>query len=246
MKNNNKLVYFAPPRDASDPIKNRFGKPVIQKFKDYDGVVDEIRMHRTLTQTNLLLICPNGHLSDIPWSNFLKLKSKKEGNAEEKVDLFESESCCPQPNLKWSESTTRSEGYASIYIECKNCGGKVNLEGINNLSPMCPGEKPWEIEIDKDGDSIPKDHQCRNFQGNRSIMQVSLATANNVYFSNGFTSLYIPQYLAEGIGVAMADTLAEYELKYRKYLGFKQDTSRKAFAKEWMTSENLIDDGYSK
>jgi hypothetical protein len=52
---------FAPPRDASDFIKE-------YKRKDIEGHEYNYREYRELEQTNLVLICPNGHLSDMAGS----------------------------------------------------------------------------------------------------------------------------------------------------------------------------------
>ncbi|MFN8267918.1 MAG: DUF1998 domain-containing protein [Chitinophagales bacterium] len=205
---------FAPPRDASDFIKE-------YKRKNIEGREVNFREYRELEQLNLSLICPNGHLSDIPWSRFLAWKTlketfklKKDDNGE---DLFSIDPCCSNPNLIWTESKTKSEGYGSIYIECKSCGKKGNLEGINNLKPKCNGQKPWEIEI-TNPEFIPFE-QCfisGEQQNGRETMQVSLVTANNVYYANGFSSLFIPMHLAEDISKELLDALEILEERYNK------------------------------
>jgi hypothetical protein len=151
---------FAPPRDASDFVKE-------YKIKNIEGREENYKEYRVLEQINLSLICPNGHLSDIPWSRYLAWKTQKETfklkKDENGGNLFDIEPCCSNPNLIWTESKTKSEGYGSIYIECKSCRlgsgeskdkPKINLEGINNLQPNCKGQKPWEIDIGNP-DSIP-------------------------------------------------------------------------------------------
>ncbi len=112
-----KMDHFAPPRDGNDFIQEI-------NSKNEDGTPVKLREYRTLDQTNLILICPNGHLSDVPWPKFIKWKTEKELRIRMKKIkgrtyfqmklLFESK-------LKWTESKTKSEGYASIYIECTNC-----------------------------------------------------------------------------------------------------------------------------
>jgi hypothetical protein len=47
-------------------------------YTDSDNVQRKIQLYKELSQTNLILICPNGHLSDIPWSKFLYWKTQKE------------------------------------------------------------------------------------------------------------------------------------------------------------------------
>jgi len=224
------LEHFAPPRDGKDFIRTF-------KSKNIDGTEITIREYKTLEQTNLILICPNGHLSDIPWAKYLNWKTQKltpgskiEENGE---NLFEIEPCCTNPNLIWTESKTKSEGYGSIFIHCNSCGTgdggrkngkalndyksfpKINLEGINSLKPKCRGQKPWELDIEKPA-LIPYEN-CFKKTGNniREEMQVALVTANNVYYANGFSSLFIPMHLAENKSKDIIDALKIIEERYK-------------------------------
>lgn len=214
---------FAPPRDASDFVKEF-------KHKNIEGREVNYREYRELEQLNLSLICPNGHLSDMPWPRFLTWKTLKEtfqlNRDDNGENLFDIEPCCSNPNLIWTESKTKSEGYGSIYLECKSCGlgsgvskekPKVNLEGINNVQPNCKGQKPWEIEM-SNPDSIPfeKCYIRGEQQNGREKMQVALVTANNVYYANGFSSLFIPMHLAEDISKELHDALEILEERYNK------------------------------
>lgn len=236
---------FAPPRDASDFVKE-------YKRKNIEGREVPYREYRELEQTNLVLICPNGHLSDMPWSKFLAWKSlkdsfqlKKDDNGE---DLFEIDSCCSNPNLVWTENKTKSEGYASIYIECKSCGKKSNLEGINNLKPNCNGQKPWEIEI-SNPESIPyeKCYKHNDEKYGREKIQVALVTANNVYYANGFSSLYIPMYLAEDISKELLEALEILEVRYNNRIKNNPISKEDYWAKrvtndfeEFLSENNII------
>ncbi|MBD0831299.1 DUF1998 domain-containing protein [Aestuariibaculum sediminum] len=223
-----KLDYFAPPRDA-----NHFLRVINSKNEDRNTI--RIREYKTLEQTNLVLICPNGHLSDIPWPNYLRWKTEKHlrlrPDDDKGENLLSSESvgpCCSNPKLKWTESKTKSEGYGSIYLECSSCGlgtnsdkdkPKINLEGINSLEPYCIGQKTWEIDIDNP--SIIPYESCyvRNDNKNgREKMKIALVTANNVYYANGFSSLFIPMHLAENKPKEIIEALDILEKKYDKYL----------------------------
>jgi hypothetical protein len=224
------LEHFAPPRDGRDFIRT-------YKSKNIEGTEITVREYKTLEQTNLILICPNGHLSDLPWSNYLNWKtlkmtsgSKTEENGE---NLFEIGPCCSTPNLIWTESKTKSEGYGSIFIHCNSCGTgdggrkngkglndyksfpKINLEGINSLKPKCRGQKPWELDIDSP--SLIQHENCfKNVSNNiREEMQVALVTANNVYYANGFSSLFIPMHLAENKSKEIIDALLVLEERYK-------------------------------
>jgi hypothetical protein len=224
-----KLDNFAPPRDALS--KKAFIREL--NSRNEDGNPIKIREYRTLEQTNLILICPNGHLSDIPWAKYLRWKTEKylrlRPDEDKGGDLMSNEMvgpCCSNPKLKWTESKTKSEGYGSIYIECNSCGlgsgsdkgkPKINLEGINSLEPYCIGQKPWELDIENP--AITPYEACfkKNDNGKREKMQVSLVTANNVYYANGFSSLFIPIHLAENKPKELVEALNIIERKYIKY-----------------------------
>lgn len=213
----NAINAFSPPRDANAPIKDSSGNQLSKTYIDSNNEQRIIPLYKELAQTNLILICPNGHLSDIPWSKYLTWKTKKETFQLPREDngakLFDFEPCCGNPNLKWTESKTKSEGYGSIYIECTNCGlgsgnskekPKITLEGINSLKPHCIGQKPWEIEPNNPNFiHFEKCHKNGDERNAREEMQVALVTANNTYYANGFSSLFVPMYLAENLTQAL-------------------------------------------
>jgi hypothetical protein len=222
-----KLDNFAPPRDALS--KKAFIRELNSKNEDGNSI--KIREYKTLEQTNLILICPNGHLSDIPWANYLRWKTEKylrlRPDEDKGENLMSNEMvgpCCSNPKLKWTESKTKSEGYGSIYIECNSCGlgsgsykdkPKINLEGINSLEPYCIGQKPWELDLDNP--TIIPYETCfkRDENGKREKLQVALVTANNVYYANGFSSLFIPMHLAENKSKEIIDALKIIEERYK-------------------------------
>lgn len=244
-----KLDNFAPPRDALS--KKAFIRELYSKNEDGNPI--KIREYKTLEQTNLILICPNGHLSDIPWANYLRWKTQKYLRIRTEEDkgenLMSNEMvgpCCSNPKLKWTESKTKSEGYGSIYIECNSCGfgsgsdkdkPKINLEGINSIEPYCIGQKPWELDIDSP--TIIPYETCfkRNENGKTEKMQVALVTANNVYYANGFSSLFIPMHLAENKPKELIEAINILERKYTKYFE-RTAITRNEF---WSTKFNLDD-----
>lgn len=230
IKKGNAKSTFAPPRDANAPIKDADGNQIRTKLYT-DGNNEKrgnIPLYKELSQTNLILICPNGHLSDIPWSKYLNWKTKKETFQLPREDyganLFNLEPCCSNPDLKWSESTTKSEGYGSVYIECSSCKlgtgaegkPKVTLESINSLQPKCHGQKPWEIDP-SNPKYLPFEKCYKNGDkenSNREEMSVTLVTANNTYYSNGFSSLFIPMHLAEEKTEELYGALVRLNEKY--------------------------------
>lgn len=248
-------IDFAPPRDGGDFIREF-------KIKNIEGKEETYREYRPLEQTNLILICPNGHLSDIPWENYLNWKTQKltpgskiEENGE---NLLEIGPCCKNPDLIWTESKTKSEGYASIFIHCNSCGTgdggrkngkglndyksfpKINLEGINSLKPKCRGQKPWELDIDNPS-HIPFETCLKNTGINvREEMQVALVTANNVYYANGFSSLFIPMHLAENKSPDLTGALTRLESKYKQAVENAIKTNRQVKTKqEYFNQLNL-------
>ena len=249
-----KLDNFAPPRDALS--KKAFIREL--NSKNEDGNTIKIREYKTLEQTNLILICPNGHLSDIPWANYLRWKTEKYLRLRPEEDkgenLLSNEMvgpCCSNPKLKWTESKTKSEGYGSIYIECNSCGlgsssdkdkPKINLEGINSLEPYCIGQKPWELDIENS--SITPYENCfiRNESKNgREKMRIALVTANNVYYANGFSSLFIPMHLAENKPKELIEALNILEKKYSKYFERTAITREEYWSSKFDFNDFLID-----
>lgn len=225
-----KLDNFSPPRDALS--KKAFIREI--NSKNEDGNPIKIREYKILEQTNLILICPNGHLSDIPWANFLRWKTEKNLRLRPEEDkgqnLMSNEMvgpCCSNPKLKWTESKTKSEGYGSIYIECNSCGlgsgsdkdkPKINLEGINSLEPNCIGQKPWELDLDNPSITPYENCYIRNDNKNgREKMKIALVTANNVYYANGFSSLFIPMHIAENKPKELIESITILEKKYTKH-----------------------------
>ena len=249
-----KLDNFAPPRDALS--KKAFIRELNSKNEDGNSI--KIREYKTLEQTNLILICPNGHLSDIPWANYLRWKTEKylrlRPDEDKGENLLSNEMvgpCCSNPKLKWTESKTKSEGYGSIYIECNSCGlgsssdkdkPKINLEGINSLEPYCIGQKPWELDIENP--SITPYENCfiRNESKNgREKMRIALVTANNVYYANGFSSLFIPMHLAENKPKELIEALNILEKKYSKYFERTAITREEYWSSKFDFNDFLID-----
>jgi hypothetical protein len=233
----NAINTFSPPRDANAPIKDSSGNQLSKTYIDANNEQRIIPLYKELSQTNLILICPNGHLSDIPWSKYLTWKTKKETFQLPREDngakLFDFEPCCGNPNLKWTESKTKSEGYGSIYIECTNCGlgsgnsqekPKITLEGINSLKPFCGGQKPWEIESNNPNlIRFEKCHKNGDERNAREEMQVALVTSNNTYYANGFSSLFVPMHLAENLTQALKKAIDTIKINLSKTSKTKDD-----------------------
>ena len=192
--------YFAPPRDPELKTSRKLPDFEIPHAKDRN-------VHGLLEQVSMVLICPNGHISDIPWDKFFCASvNLKEKVREEGFDLFgydQSMWPCPEnmkPDLQWMENRSHAESFGRLQCrnraeKCMNCPGSVSLEGIMNLQPLCPGERPWE------GVNVRDHIACKSEIGERSKMKWALVTSNSVYYAESFSSLYIPDTYNVGNGL---------------------------------------------
>ena len=183
-----RLVYFAPPRD---PYSNTH-----RTFKDNNQLKD---IYDTLVQIPILLICKNGHISDIPWYELFcaGIDGKKEAMKNPAgFELFDypCQECerGGRHELQWIENRNNSESWGTL--KCKKCGKTYGLEGIMNIHPFCKGDTPWN------GIGSKSEEPCKDVNEARGVMQMALVTSNSVYYADSFSSLYIPpQYLSDAI-----------------------------------------------
>jgi hypothetical protein len=88
--------------------------------------------------------------------------------------------------------------------------------------------------LDIENSSIIPYENCLNLikNGNREKMKVALVTANNVYYANGFSSLFIPMYLAENKSPELIGALLRLESKYKQAEENAIKTNRQVKTKE--------------
>ena len=176
--NDGKMTFFVPPRD---PYKKTYRKIKVETLRD-DAE------YGLLKPVPLVLICPNGHISDIPWYKYFCAALKHEKMDDENgFELFgydcEDCGCGGKHNIKWLNSRNQAESWGTL--KCSKCGLTVSLAGIMNIKPFCRGERPW---IDKANTY----ERCQTI-GQKTMMQVAMVTSNSLYYANGFSSLYIPK-----------------------------------------------------
>lgn len=199
------LFAFAPPRDASSPTGRVFIK---------DG--EERKEYCLLTQMPFVLICPNGHISDVPWDKYFSARLRDgQGVFKRGYDLFGFSGCdCEKGGkheLFYSENKNHSEGFG--ILKCTKCQEVVSLEGIMNLRPKCSREKPW---LGKENVSFEKDKECKVMTRDEDeTMRVALVTSNSVYYAETFSSLYIPKV---SISQCSGFVLTEQEQKAYEWL----------------------------
>lgn len=192
-KTRQSLEYFAPPRDPYTKTSRIYKDKV-------NGMLMPIDTYETLIQIPMVLICKNGHISDIPWYQLFCAYVDGKRDALSHHDGFElfDYPCrdCAQGGkheLQWIENRNNSESWGTL--KCSKCGETHSLEGIMNIRPFCKGETPWN------GIGTTSGSPCTGVDGNsRGIMQMALVTSNSIYYADYFKSLYIPpQYLVDSV-----------------------------------------------
>ena len=230
--NDGKMMYFVPPRDPN--------KKTYRKIKA-EALTDDAE-YGLLQPAPLVLICPNGHISDIPWYKYFCASLKHEKMDDEKgFELFgyDSEDCSQggKHTIKWLNSRNQAESWGTL--KCSKCECSVSLTGIMNIKPYCRGERPW---INKDNTF----ERCSS--GNdKTQMQVAMVTSNSIYYSSGFSSLYIPkEFIAAKTGHLSDDSriaLNKIIEKYNSKLVGKPDLTKERFwEKNYDDCEDFIED----
>ena len=188
---------FVPPVESR---KDGAGRIIVRKDKNNN----EFPKGFPLEQIQMVLICPNGHISDIPWDKYFafKLAAKHAGrrlSGEDYRDLFSvnADTCIngQAHKLQWIPNRNNPESYGTLKCSC--CGESVSLEGIMNIRPRCQGEKPW---IGNPQSNRHAKEDCNQ------IMRWALVTSNSVYYADSFNSLYIPNSL---LGIQLNTRLNE-------------------------------------
>lgn len=156
-----------------------------------------------LKQDNIVLLCKNGHISDFPWSNFLRWRTVQPHDVNNPVDLYNMLGCCDRPDIQISETAANATGFDGKWLKCNTpgceCSRGVSLKGIMSIKIICPGHKPWESETGVPTNyygkaevrrTLPRAERCR-----REDTRIALTTGNNLYFSRTLTSIFMPPEL---------------------------------------------------
>lgn len=189
---------------------NRFFPP---KYMSDTGFVE------ILTQDNIVLICEHGHISDFPWSRFLRWRTDDPMAIydDQPVDLFRFQTCCGTDDrstskIKITSSTANASGFDGKWLKCESCGKQISLKGLMSLKIKCPGHKPWESPTgelkfysgNKDSrNKLPPHELCISSRS----MKVALTTGNNIYFSRILSSIYMPDQLFMNANVFKSNEL---------------------------------------
>ena len=228
--NGGDLKYFAPPRDPYCKTK--------KQFIDNNQTKD---LYNTLVQIPMLLICKNGHISDIPWYQLFCAGIDGKGKQlsdNSGFDLFGYDCCeCEiggKHELQWIENRNQSESWG--VLKCSKCKKTYSLEGIMNIKPLCISETPWN------GIGTKSETICRNrdMNGTRSTMRMVLATSNSVYYADSFSSLYIPPEYLSGI-IIESHLLQVIELLNKKWYKKALEINSLLNKNEYWDSIDIID-----
>ena len=229
------LNNFAPPKDADN--KTTHTKRDGTTYDEYGN----------LKQMPLVLICPKGHISDIPWETFFRasldpavsLKLYQKGFDFEDYALHSAGcDCGGSHDLTYTESKNKSAGWG--VLKCTKCNKVVSLDGIMNLQPKCMRHMPW---LGVTGGAIAKDpYACKEDGTNQhSTMRVALLTSSGVYYADQLSSLYIKP--SKG-GLVLTDSqtklYSKVEELFQEELKNDPDTAREDFWKDNKAALPLI------
>lgn len=156
-----------------------------------------------LKQDNILLICDHGHISDFPWSKFLRWRSEYPDDLDKNVELFSKPDCCSNPVVQIKDTSASASGFDGKWLKCNNKGCSfrkgVSLKGLMSSKIKCAGHKPWEASTGKFeyyfGDRNAREQNPPYERCTSKHMRVALSTANNLYFSRMISSIYMPPKL---------------------------------------------------
>jgi hypothetical protein len=156
-----------------------------------------------LKQDNIALVCENGHLSDFPWSEYLRYKVENPNAVRREVPLLGAPKCCHAPDIRIIDTSATASGFDTKWLSCKNegcpSGSGTSLKGIMSLKIICAGHKPWEVATGNAsgyfGDSTVRRQDPLSERCNSTHMRVVLTTANNIYYSRVLSSIFMPNEL---------------------------------------------------
>lgn len=190
--------------ESEQPESDFFPPKYIVKKSDKndDEKKDEV-FSVLLKQDNIILICDHGHISDFPWSKFLRWRIENPDDLDKEVQLLNKPDCCNNPLIQIKETSASASGFDGKWLKCNNKGCPysqgVSLKGLMSCKVKCSGHKPWEASTGKFeyyfGDRKAREQNPPYENCPSKNMRVALTTANNLYFSRILSSIYMPPKL---------------------------------------------------
>jgi hypothetical protein len=198
-------------KGSDNNLIDQYGKnfhPPKSVFNKEKGWISDLK------QDNIILLCEHGHISDFPWSKFLRWRNDNPSAILQKdvvVDLFNNQGCCNAPHIKLTSNSGNASGYDGKWLKCSNCNQGVSLKGLMNVKIKCAGHKPWEADTgaiqyhsgDKNArNQTPPSEVChcteiKDGHTKPKPMKVALTTGNNIYYSRTLSSIYLHSELFE-------------------------------------------------
>jgi hypothetical protein len=222
---------FADNNNNYKPYSKWFAEWINRKDKEGNSDINGSNFHppkfifnkekgwsKNLKQDNIILLCEHSHISDFPWSNFLRwrIDDSKAIFDQNSVDIFEKQECCDNPNIKITSNSGNASGFDDKWLKCSSCDKGISLKGLMGVKIKCPGHKPWEVDTgDIQYHSGNKNVRNQNIRkescSTKNPMKVALTTGNNIYYTRISSSIYLHSELFES-----AETLIIKQLEEEK------------------------------
>lgn len=126
-----------------------------------------------LLPSRFVLVCPNGHIEDFPYSWWVHESQGKECN-------------CSNPQFRMYYVGNKTD-MNSLFIECTSCGAKKSMNNASSWNAFadykCTGNRPWL------GDKV----EC-NASDQKKFMQMRIRDESSVYFPCTVSALSIPPW----------------------------------------------------
>lgn len=125
-------------------------------------------------QTPLVLACSDGHLSDVPWVDWVHTPALR----RDADDAHDPDACeprvCGQPQLTYRVASD----ITAPVVACDTCKAEIDLGALRARRQSCPGDRPW----------LPGSaaHPCG------AGAQLLERTSTNLYFADVRSSLHLP------------------------------------------------------
>ena len=177
----------------------------LQRHKEFAETENFFRCNEhswaPLLPARLVMVCPQGHISEFPWIEWAH------GNPKDPREI------CEKPKLKWTGGT-HSTSLFDYRVECE-CGARNNMSGATSPNGIriyhpggtepeyikCNGEMPW----------LDSCEECRVDETNEPEIAIGvLARSTSMYYSKIVRGLVIPKLAHEIIQYLQGEEYEEF------------------------------------
>lgn len=125
-------------------------------------------------QSPVVLACPDGHLSDVPWVEWVHTAAlRRDADALHDPDAGEPR-VCRQPELAYRVASD----ITAPVVACNTCKAEIDLGALRARRQSCPGDRPW----------LPGSAAQPCDAG----AQLLERTSTNLYFADVRSALHLP------------------------------------------------------